>query len=44
MGRAGNVTSVEQKGNAHRILIDNRNERDELEDLGIGCRIMLKWI
>jgi hypothetical protein len=44
MGRAGNVTSVEQKGNVYRILVDNHNERDELEDLGIGGRIMLKGI
>jgi hypothetical protein len=44
MGRAGNVESVEQKGNAYRSLVDYHNERDELEGLGIGGRIKLKWI
>ena len=42
MGRAGNVASVEQKGNVYRSLVDNHNERDELEGLGISRRIMLK--
>lgn len=38
------VACVEQKGNAHRIFVDSANEREGLEDLGIGWRIMSKWI
>ena len=38
------MTNVEQKGNPYGSLIDNRNERDDLEYIGINGRMMLKWI
>ena len=38
------MASVEQKGNGLRSLVDNCNEKDGLEYLGINGRIMLKWI
>jgi hypothetical protein len=33
-----------EKKNAYRILMEGQKERDHHEGLGIGGRLILKWI
>ena len=35
---------MEETSDAYRILVGKPEERDHLEDPGIGGRIILKWI
>jgi hypothetical protein len=35
---------MEEKLNACRILVGNLKERDHIENLDVGWRIILKWM
>jgi len=41
---AGNVARMGKKRNAYRIWRVNSKLRDFFGDLGVDCRIILKWI
>ena len=40
----GNSGFVEEKRNAHGVLMGKLQERDRLEDLDLDGSILLKWI
>jgi hypothetical protein len=40
----GYVACIMKMRGAYRVLLGSLNERDHLEDLGVGGRIILKWI
>jgi hypothetical protein len=42
--RAGHVARMRKKRNAYRVSWENKKDRDHLEDLDLGRRIILKWI
>lgn len=33
-----------EKGSAYRVLLEKPNARDKVEDVGVGGRLLLKWI
>ena len=40
----GHVAQMGDRSGAYRVLVGDLRDRDHLEDLGIGGRIILKWI
>jgi hypothetical protein len=40
----GHVGQMGEGRNAHRVLVGKLRERDHWEDLGIGGKLILKWI
>jgi hypothetical protein len=41
---AGHVARIGKGRGAYRILVGRPERRNHLEDLGVGVRIILKWI
>jgi hypothetical protein len=41
---AGHVARLEETAAAYRVLVGRPGQRDHLEDLGVDCRIILKWM
>jgi hypothetical protein len=41
---AGHVAIMEEIRKAHKMLVESLKERDNLKDLFIDGRIILKWI
>jgi hypothetical protein len=39
-----NMAHTRDRRGAYRVLVGNMKERDNLEDLGIGGRMIVKWI
>jgi hypothetical protein len=44
MREAVHVALTGEKGNVYKLLLENRMERDHLEDLGLDGKIILEWI
>jgi hypothetical protein len=40
----GHVVHMGEMKNEYKILVENLNARDHLEDIGVDGRIILKWI
>ena len=41
---AGNVVLMGERRGVYRVLVENPERRDKLEDPGVDVRIILKWI
>jgi hypothetical protein len=44
MGWQGHVARIGDTRGAYRVWYGNLGERDNLEDLGIDGRVILKWV
>jgi hypothetical protein len=44
VGWEGHVARIGDRKGAYRIWYGNLRERDNLEDLGIDGRVILKWV